>query len=74
MLNPHVKSIRVVTACRARSLKNLSQSFRQDSGFLNLMDIREEENGTDLIQRKRNLKRQIILDERKRNQSDPTCS
>lgn len=58
MLNSHVKSIHVVTACRARSLKNRSQSFRQDSGFLNLMDIREEENGTDLIQGKQNLKRQ----------------
>lgn len=38
-----------------RHLKNPLQSFRQDSSLLSLIDIRDA-NGTDLIQRKQNLK------------------
>lgn len=76
MLNVHVKSVGVVTtACGARSLKNLLQSCRQDSGLFDLINLREEENGTDLMRRKQNLQRQwILLDERKRCQNDPKCS
>lgn len=66
MLNLNVKNITVATMCGAgRSLKNLLQSFRQDSHFLSLIDIRRKWDRFDTGKVKFK-KTVIILDERKR--------